>query len=253
MKRLTTLSTIIAAMMAAPTVSADTLLGVYVGGHVWDMSTEGGISDSDNLLDFDYSTEKQNTMYIALEHFIPLVPNLKVRQSEMKTSGQVNSSLEYTFNGETFAADSTLASSFDVTSTDFVLYYEILDFDAASFDVGLNVKYLDGTVSLASVDDAQQADPFEFKGPVPMLYGKVEVGLPFTGLGAFAEVNTLSLDGQSVYDYQAAVVYEFLDNLAVDAEVQVGYRAVGLDLDDLDGTYSDLEFNGLYAGIQLHF
>ena len=86
-----------------------------------------------------------------------------------------------------------------------------------------------------------------------MLYGKVEVGLPFTGFGAYAEVNTLSLDGQSVYDYQAAVVYEFLDNLAIDAEVQVGYRAVGLDLDDLDGTYSDLEFNGLYAGIQLHF
>ena len=251
MKRFTAISTLLTSMVLAPQVSADTLLGVYAGAYQWDMTTEGSISDSANALEFDYLDESQTTFYVALEHFIPLVPNIKVRHNTMETAGLINSTASYEFNGETFAANTELTSSLDVTNTDVTLYYEILDFDVASLDIGLNVKVLDGTIVVTS--DALQAQPLDFTAPIPMGYAKVEVGLPLTGFGAYVEANLLSLGDHSAYDYQAAVVYKFIDNVAVDLEAQVGYRAVGLDLDDADGIYSDLEFNGLYAGIQVHF
>lgn len=253
MKKLTAVSTLIAGLAILPQASADTLLGVYAGAHVWGMSSEGGISDSGNILDFNYDEEQQTTLYVAIEHFVPLVPNLKVRHNTMETQGNINTTASYVFNGETFSQGAELASTFDVTNTDFVLYYEILDFDIASLDIGVNVKHLDGTVGVASVDQTQAAMPLEFTGIVPMAYAKVEVGLPLTGLGAYAEANVLSVGDHSVYDYQAAIVYEVIDNLAVDVELQLGYRMMGLELDDLDGIYSDLEFNGVYAGMQVHF
>jgi hypothetical protein len=44
-----------------------------------------------------------------------------------------------------------------------------------------------------------------------------------------------------------------MENLAVDVTFQVGYRAVELELDDLDDIYSNLEFKGVYAGLEVHF
>ena len=44
-----------------------------------------------------------------------------------------------------------------------------------------------------------------------------------------------------------------MGNLAIDLTLQLGYRAVTLELDDLDDIYSDLEFKGIYAGLEVHF
>ena len=56
------------------------------------------------------------------------------------------------------------------------------DFDIASLDVGINVKQLDGTVSVASIDQTQSAEPLDFSGAIPMAYAKAEIGLPLSGL-----------------------------------------------------------------------
>jgi hypothetical protein len=35
--------------------------------------------------------------------------------------------------------------------------------------------------------------------------------------------------------------------------LQIGARAVTVELDDLDNTNTDLEFSGVYAGVEVHF
>ena len=40
---------------------------------------------------------------------------------------------------------------------------------------------------------------------------------------------------------------------AVDMTLQVGYRNVTVDIEDLDDVYADMEFDGVFAGLELHF
>ena len=56
-----------------------------------------------------------------------------------------------------------------------------------------------------------------------------------------------------MYDLQAGIGYEVVDSLTVDIRLKVGYRAVNLRLDDLDNLYSNLDFKGVFAGVELHF
>ena len=86
-----------------------------------------------------------------------------------------------------------------------------------------------------------------------MLYAYTNIGLPFTGFNVFGEGNFLSVGDHSLYDFQVGVSYELIDNLAVDVNLTLGYRAVQLEVDDLDNLYSNLDFKGVFAGAVVHF
>jgi outer membrane protein len=86
-----------------------------------------------------------------------------------------------------------------------------------------------------------------------MLYSRLALGVPFTGFGAYIEGSLLAIDDHTVSDYQAVITYSLMENLALDVTFQVGYRAVTLELEDLDDIYSDLEFKGAFAGLEVHF
>ena len=86
-----------------------------------------------------------------------------------------------------------------------------------------------------------------------MVYVSTVVGLPFTGFDIFAEGNLLSFDDHTLYDYQAGISYAVLDNIAVDFNINLGYRAMKLELADLDDLNSNLDFKGFFAGAEIHF
>jgi len=88
---------------------------------------------------------------------------------------------------------------------------------------------------------------------IPMLYTSATIGLPLTGFELFAEGSFVSYDGSRLFDAQGGVAYALLDNLAVDLRLKLGYRAVNLRLDDIDDLYADMNFRGIYAGVELHF
>lgn len=246
-------SLIIATAVVAVPVQADTLLGLYVGAQAWNMDTKGGFSNDASLTEFDFDTETKASFYAALEHPIPFVPNIKVRRTALDTMGDIILTSEFTFNGEIFSTDTPLNTEVDMTNTDFILYYELFDNDLISFDFGINGKYIDGEIFVQDSSDTTNFAREEFSGVVPMVYSRLYVGLPFTGLGVYAEGSFLSIDDHTLSDYEVALTYEFVDNLAVDMSLQLGYRATVLELDDLDNIYSDLEFSGAFAGIEVHF
>lgn len=232
---------------------ADTLLGLYAGAQGWNMETTGGFSEDGNNATFNFEDQTQTNIYAALEHPIPLIPNIKVQRTVMDTQGDTSLNSNFTFGGQLFTVDSDATTDVELTTTDIILYYELFDNDLISFDVGLNAKYIDGVLLVTEKDNPNSTAMEEFSGPVPMLYSRLELGLPFTGFGAFAEGSFLNVDDHSLTDYQAAITYSLMENLALDVTFQVGYRAVSLELEDLDDIYSDLEFKGAFAGIEVHF
>ena len=247
------LAVALGALTLSATTQADTFLGVYAGGSAWNMETEGGFGNSASVTNFDFDSETKSSFYVALEHPIPLIPNLKVARTGMDTMGSATVTNSFSFGGELFASQSTVNTDVELSTTDFIMYYELFDNDLVSFDIGLNGKYLDGNLFVQDSTDATINATEEFSGVVPMLYSKLAFGLPFSGFGVFVEGSFLSVDDHTLSDYQAALTYELVDNAAVDIDVQLGYREMNLELEDLDDIYSDLKFSGVFAGLEIHF
>lgn len=241
----------LAAVATAP-AQADTLLGAYVGAQGWNMGVEGGFANEESLTEFSYDDQTNSSLYVALEHPVPLIPNLKLVRTTMDTSGFTNLNSQFEFNGELYSANTDVSTDFEMSATDIILYYEILDNDLISVDIGLNGKYLDGTI-VVSESESNRTATEEFSGVIPMAYAKAEVGLPFTGLGVYAEGSFLAIGDHSVSDIQAALTYSFVESLALDMTLQAGYRAVTVELDDIDDFYADLEFNGVFVGLEFDF
>jgi outer membrane protein len=243
---------LIALCMSNPSKS-DTLLGLYIGAQGWNMETVGGFSEDGTNTDFIFEDQSQPNLYVAFEHPLPLIPNIKLQRTNMDTTGDVLLERNFVFGGKLFSINSDATSDVQLTTTDVILYYELFDNDLISFDVGLNAKYIEGELLVTDKGDPTVNGREEFSGPIPMFYSRLAVGIPLTGFGAFVEGSFLSVDDHTLSDYQAAITYSLIENLAIDVTFQLGYRAVSLELEDLDGIYSDLEFKGAYAGLEVHF
>ena len=252
MKKLLIASSI-AACLAAP-VQADTILGLYIGGQVWDSAASGVFGEIDNQTDFNLKDETQTGFHVALEHPVPLIPNIKIASTSLDTTGQTTLNLDFSFNGEDFTSGDSVDATFDVSYVDYTLYYEILDNDLITLDIGLTARDIDGDISVASTGGVNALTATEsVSAVIPMLYASAIVGLPLTGLNVFAEGNVISYDDHTIYDYQAGISYDVLDNMAVDLNIAIGYRAVGLELEDLDDVYADLDFKGVFIASTIHF
>lgn len=245
-------SALLCALCASYGAAADTLLGVYAGAQIWNTSTSGGFSNTNTDINYGFKDDTNASFYVALEHGVPLIPNVKVARTNYTASGASNLQAELIFGGVSYNLDSVVNVDTDVTTTDVTLYYELFDNNLISFDLGLTGKYIDGALLLedrAALTSSQES----VSGIVPMLYSRLEVGVPFAGLGAYAEGNFLSLDDNTISDYQIALTYSFIENLAIDMTVQVGYRNTSVEINDFDGVYSNLEYDGVFAGLELHF
>ena len=248
--------TIIAAGLATllcASAQADTLLGLYIGGQVWANQAEGtfGEGETDQAV-FNFDDENQGNFFVALEHPIPLIPNIKIASTTLDTVGGATINGSFTFEGVTYNDNATLDTTFDTSYIDYTFYYEVFDNDLLTFDFGITSRDLDSQINVVEQVSAQSSD-LSVSGIVPLLYVNTIIGLPFTGLNVFAEANFLSYDSNTIYDYQIGVSYALLDNLAVDLDLTVGYRAVKLELNDIDDLYSDLTFDGVFAGAIVHF
>lgn len=239
----------ISALLSA-SVQADTLLGVYLGATVWDSKASGTLGENTGQVDFGLQDEQQGSYFIAVEHPLPLIPNIKIAKSTLDTTGGTTLTSSFEFGGETYPVGTSANAVFDVSYVDYTLYYEVFDNDLLSFDFGITGRDLDSNVNVTGdlVTGTLNANQI-----VPLLYASTNVGLPFTGFNLYAQGNFLSFDDHTFYDYEAGISYELVDNLAVDINLTFGYKALKLELEDLDDLYADLNFKGAFAGVVVHF
>ncbi len=251
--------TLLAASCAAlicGSAQADTVLGLYIGGQVWSNEASGSFGEGvNNQSVFEFDDENQGSFYVAFEHPIPLIPNIKIASTTLDTVGGTQLTTDFAFNtpiGNPFKAGSTLDTTLDASFVDYTLYYEVFDNDLLTFDFGLTARDLDASIDVFEPDTQLQSG-LDASGIIPMAYVSTIIGLPFTGFNVFAEANFISYDDQTIYDAQVGVSYAILDNIAVDFDLTLGYRTMKMELNDLDDFYSDLTYDGFFAGAIVHF
>lgn len=214
-------------------------LGLYIGGGVWDHDPSGTFGTvGDDIInvenDLGYSGENDTYIWAAFEHFVPLVPNVRVEMASMGHSG--------TASGIDFGAGVNLSGNSEVNldTTDAILYYRLLD-NWVNFDLGLNLRKIEGDFTI----DTETVSVSE---TIPMLYVAAQFDLPFTGFSIGADINKISYDDSSYQDVRIRALYE-MGVIGFEA----GLRSTTLELDNLDTINADLEFEGLMLGAFLHF
>ncbi len=142
------IATSLATVLCA-SAQADTLLGLYIGGHVWANQAEGSFGEGETeQAVFNFNNENQGSYFVAVEHPIPLIPNVKIASTTLDTVGDATIESSFTFGGETYSATSQLDTTFDASYVDYTFYYELFDNDSLTFDVGLTARDLDSKIGV---------------------------------------------------------------------------------------------------------
>ena len=120
--------------LVGTSAQAATVVGFKVGGDYWKADTNGTFAERGrSQQEFNYDSSSQGSIWVAVEHPIPLVPNVKIRQNSLDADGSADVT-DFNFGGTSYTGNVT--TNTDLSNTDFVLYYEILDNDIVSLDLG---------------------------------------------------------------------------------------------------------------------
>jgi outer membrane protein len=226
--------------------NADTF-GLEVGAAFWAAKTSGNIeykslgNDIDLSQNLGYDDLNTNFIWASFEHPIPMIPNIKIQHTKVEDSSSKISNV--TFDNKNFSG--TINSNIQFNQTDFIAYYELLD-NWVNFDLGINAKYLDSSVSVSDNTNNSRKDVDYI---VPMLYAKAKFDLPFSGLSLETDLSYVSYNQSEFYDFKGGLLYETSFGLGG----TIGYREEKLQLDDISDVNSDIEIKGAYAGLYYHF
>ncbi len=227
-------------------------IGLQIGGGAWNHDPSGDFrykstnTISADLKDDLHMTDKtEGYYYISFEHPIPLLPNVRLMGTKLENSGSGQLSKEIVFDGVTYPVTDTLTSTLNLNQLDLTFYWELLD-NVVSFDVGLNIKKIDGEAIL--IGDTTGTTKSTFSQTIPMLYLMAGVS-PWEGIFIGAEGSMVKYNGSTISDFTAKVSYTTSFLLGVEG----GYRTQVYTLDDLDNAYADMKFSGPFLGAYLKF
>lgn len=228
----------------APLVAADTTVGGTLEAAYWLSAVGGEATATGTTIDMEddlgFDDEKFTFFAASFEHAVPVLPNFRFEMVDLDQTA--NGTLATSFDGVAGAVETTL----DLSHMDLILYYEVLD-SQVSIDLGIAAKKFDGkleieetgtgTTSLTDIDEV-----------LPLLYAGAEVELPLTDLSLGASVSGASYSGNSLYDARVRL----RQGISV-AFVELGWRTLAAEIEDLDDTDVDIDQSGAYLSVGLDF
>lgn len=224
--------------------SAD-IIGLTAGAYSWNQGWDGNLqSDQAGSTQVDvednlgYDDERGNSFFVAFEHPIPLLPNIRLAHTEMDISENNNSSTFF-FDGNPY--NGNVSSELDLSHTDATLYYEILD-NVISLDIGLTARRFDGKAEITD-NTTNTTGTADIDVTIPLLFAGARVALPLTGLYAAGEIHGLSAGGDSITDTKLSIGYE----VGIVA-LELGYRSFDIDVEGDDDEEFDLTVDGAFLG-----
>jgi outer membrane protein len=219
--------------------AADTILGVYAGASYWQHDLADDINSN---LSNSKRSESGNIYYLALEHPVPFLPNIKLQQNNI--DGQKSGTFDL-IGIDGVIREVRSVSKADFSHTDLMLYYEVLD-NWVNLDLGLAIKQFNGSAPFNR--PGQHVGARDIDDLIPMLYGKGEFDLPFTGLSVYGSIEALSLGNDDITDLELGLNYESKAGLGG----VLGYRALNVDFEQNNAT-TDAHIDGFFLGINFHF
>ncbi len=249
MRKTLALLSIISTLSLSDVIGGEINLGYY--NHIPNGSAQykGDVLKLEDGLKF----ENEGDIFIKayIEHPLPIIPNIKIGYTNFKHSGAGTVSDGFTFGDKIFSPNVDIKTNLDLEMYDLTLYYELLD-NWLNFDVGVNLKYIDGVLNVKGTNLVTKQlidESTDFQVPIPMLYGKVRLDVPATDLSFQVEGNYVTYDGHTLYDAEAGVRYTFVLGLGLEA----GYKTIKLKLNDIDGLSMDADFSGAYGKLVWDF
>ncbi|MDH3389417.1 MAG: TIGR04219 family outer membrane beta-barrel protein [Gammaproteobacteria bacterium] len=239
------------ALLYSIPVQAD-FVGLRIGADYWSPSLSGGFNSTgqasiDLSGDLGLDDPSMSSLVLSLEHPIPVIPNIRYQGIDLGSNGLNTLTGSITFEGQTYGAGETVRSTFDLSHDDIVLYYEILD-NWVNLDVGLDLKRFDGEVSIVGTTNTTVSRN-QVDETVPLLYLSARFDLPFSGFYLGANISSFSIDDSSADDVTIMLGYESGTGFGIEG----GVRTFSLELDDVDGLNSDLEYDGAFVNGYFHF
>lgn len=251
--RLQKLSTALLSVAALSCASALTLadtVGFRAGAYLWQPSYEGtvksGTESVDVKKDLGLSDDDANVYFIAIEHPIPVLPNILLQHSSIKTNATNRLTRTFTFDNVIYTASDSVKTDLDLSHTDATLYYELLD-NWVNLDLGLTIRHFDQGVKIqsATFGTSSKAD---INATIPMIYLAARFDLPLSGLYVGLDGNGIGYSGNTLFDYRAMIGYE--SKIGLGAEV--GVRNFDLTYEN-GSDKADVTVDGAYAQIFYHF
>jgi outer membrane protein len=228
-------------------VQADTVFGIYAGAGTWQADYSGDIGNpSASINELGLKDDNNQFYYIAIEHPILFLPNIKLQKNDISSRQSGTITNGFSLDNANFPAGTQVSTDIDLSYTDAALYYELLD-NWINLDLGVTLRKYSGHLQAQS---SPLADQINIDLKVPLLYGRFQFDLPFTGFSAGFEGNYITYDGSDLADYTAKISYLF--DSALDVGIEVGYRSITANIDD-DGVNTNLDLTGPYAAAIFHF
>ncbi|MBL4869303.1 MAG: TIGR04219 family outer membrane beta-barrel protein [Pseudomonadales bacterium] len=226
--------------------AADTIFGIYAGAGSWQSEFSGTLNtfsaaDINVGSDLGINDDTNNMLWVAIEHPLPLIPNIKLKSTALEINGTNALAQNISFNNVTIANGTTVVTDLDLTHTDATFYYEILD-NWISIDLGLTLRQFDGDLMLTT------ASRITIDETIALADAMGQFELPFSGFYGGFEANAIGLGDSNVTDVTLKVGYE--SDLRIGAEL--GYRIINVTLDDVANLDTDIEISGIYVAVTLH-
>lgn len=234
-------------LIIASQASADTIFGIYAGAGSWQSEYSGKVGKpAASLNELGFDDNNNSFYYIALEHPIPLIPNIKLQHNDISSRQTGTPTNDFSLDSVSFLSGTSVTTDFDLSYTDAVLYYEILD-NWLNLDLGLTVRKYSGELLAQSPNTVERVD---VDVTLPLGYARFQFDLPLTGFSAGLEANFINYSGNSVSDYSAKISYT-LDSV-LDLGLEVGYKEASMKIDE-DDVNTDIRLKGPYAAVAFHF
>ena len=240
-----------AALVGLSSAASADVIGFSAGIGYWGQAPSGTIDPGNNSGqwdvkdDFGLDNDHKAFVWAALEHPIPVLPNIRLEYTPMALTGNGTLSQSIEFQGTTYNASENVHSELTLNQTDIILYYELLD-NWVNLDVGLNAKYVDGKAKV--VGDQSGTEDVTFKGLLPLLYVNARFDIPATGLFLGAQASGIAYSGNQIVDWRANVGYSY----SVFA-VEAGWRGQQVKLNNVDNVDANIKVGGPYAAVSVDF
>ena len=193
------ISTVVLVGLTGVSIGAQAdVIGAKAGASYWFTADHGNVT----------------SLNLQLEHPLPILPNLAIAGYSADEAGK------------------------EISTRDFWLYYEILDNDLISLDLGGGLRQYSNSKILSQT----------FDGYTPMLTADIELMPDADDLSVYVRGMLGKKDGNFT-DLSAAVGFHILPLTTITA----GYRYNKIELDGFDGLVQDETLKGGFVGVQLDF
>lgn len=222
-------------------------LGLYGGIGYWQQKFSGNIIDNVSVKnDLGIKSDNGNYIYLAFEHPIPLIPNIRISRTAIDTTGDGTLNKSFIYQGQSFTVSQKVSSEMDLTSVDVTLYYQLID-TGVDLDLGVTGRFVNGKVTVNSANRG-------VKVGLPMIYAHARIPLPLTHTYVAGSVNFVSWRGDTVSDYSVGVGWQTRHFIFPEFGVELGWRRLSINVSQSNADVNvDAAVQGVYVNLTGHF